>query len=110
MFEIPIIPHYPPLSKKRDNEKNANAGSFSKMRGVIDYIIYYYHIIIPLSQKDKAHSLTFHNFPQPPRSCSVRDNADNGIMTPLFTSGKVIIHLIIHPLCNGQSLKKIGVA
>ena len=72
------------------------------MRGVYDYIIYYYHIIIQLSQKER----TILETPKIPHPLIVRDNADNGIMAPLFTSAIVIIHLIIPGACNGQSLKK----
>lgn len=99
MSDILIIPNYPSLSRKKDNENKTKMNPFSKMRGVIDHIIYYYHIIIQLSQKERT-------IPKFPHALFVRDNVDNGIMNPLFTSVKAIIHLIIPGACNGQSLKK----
>jgi len=99
MSDNPVILNYPSLSRKKDNEKKAKMNSFSKKRGVIDYIIYYYHIIIQLSQKERT-------IPIFPLALFVRDNVDNGIMKPLFTSEKAIIPLIIPGACNGQSLKK----
>jgi hypothetical protein len=102
----PIIPHYPSLSQKKDNETESNLSLFfENMRG-LDSIINNIIIIIPLSQKETTPSII-------PCSYLPGDNGHNGIMTLILQTINSIIPPLSHypssTLRKMSSLKSRGV-
>lgn len=88
-----IIPYYPSLSQKKDNETEHNLGLFSEIKRVMSNNNIINKYIIPLSQKQRTTLII-------PCSYLSGDNGHNGIMTLLLST----VNFIIPPLSHYPSL------